>query len=184
MAGSRKNPPPPKPPAFYHDEDQEAWSRYTTGIAPLGKRKAPLPVSQQLLRKTENKNSSPASLSGCSASTLENAGDIRAVDPRELKKISKGKRPAEAMLDLHGMTQNEAHRALIRFIVNAATAGKRTLKIVTGKSEHKSGGGVLRRRVPEWLAGSPELRPLISGLSPELVRLGGTSAAYIVTLRR
>jgi DNA-nicking Smr family endonuclease len=97
------------------------------------------------------------------------------------EKLKKGKLPAEARLDLHGMTQEEAHRALQRFIPSAAKAGTRTLLIITGKgktADGKTGGGVLKRMVPLWLQ-ETSLRGYIIALSTAPVKDGGSGALYV-----
>ena len=186
MAG--KNKTPPFSPASSSDEALKDWQSFAAATQPLSRRKAePLlpPHPEKPPEKPMRlKHRPPPALSESRELTQGDPEQLRAVDPRELKKIKSGKRLIEAALDLHGMNQKEAYGALIRFIRRAHQSEKRTLQIITGKSEHKSGGGVLRRRVPEWLAGSPELRPLISGFSSEPARAGGHSGAYIVTLRR
>jgi DNA-nicking Smr family endonuclease len=53
--------------------------------------------------------------------------------------------------------------------------------VITGKGA--LGDGVLRRRVPEWLAEAP-LRSLIAGISEAHRRHGGGGALYVAIRRR
>jgi DNA-nicking Smr family endonuclease len=86
----------------------------------------------------------------------------------------------EARLDLHGLTQDEAHRALTRFIEASSRAGLRQVLVITGKG--RQGEGVLRGAVPRWLA-EDSLRGRVLAASPAAPRDGGSGALYL-RLRR
>jgi DNA-nicking Smr family endonuclease len=112
---------------------------------------------------------------------------------RRLKqRVARGREPIDARLDLHGMTQQEAHTELLRFLHRAQASGVKTALVVTGKGLRKSSSsdgrdadnrhGVLKRQVPMWLA-LPEFRPLIVGFDDAHVGHGGEGALY-VRLRR
>jgi DNA-nicking Smr family endonuclease len=108
---------------------------------------------------------------------------------RRLKqRVARGREPIEARLDLHGLTQIEAHAALVRFLRRAQADGARIALIVTGKGTgrgERDGAierGVLKRQVPLWLS-LPEFRPLIVGFEDANVTHGGQGALY-VRLRR
>ena len=101
---------------------------------------------------------------------------------RRMKRgVARGKQAIDACLDLHGLTQSEAHAALLRFLRNAHRRDARLVLVITGKGR---GGepGVLRRHVPQWL-GLPEFRPLVLGFEDAHVTHGGEGALY-VRLRR
>ena len=107
---------------------------------------------------------------------------------RRLKqRVAHGREPIDARLDLHGMTQREAHAALLRFLRTAQADGARIALVVTGKGNrkgehHGAERGVLRRQVPMWLA-LPEFRLLVVGFEDAHVGHGGEGALY-VRLRR
>ncbi|HEY5209792.1 MAG TPA: Smr/MutS family protein [Stellaceae bacterium] len=103
------------------------------------------------------------------------------LDRRSALRLKRGQRAIEARLDLHGMTQIEAHRALAGFITRSHAAGKRALLVITGKGL-KEGSGVLRAAVPRWL-GEPALRPRVLAVTPAMPKDGGAGALYIL-LRR
>ncbi len=90
--------------------------------------------------------------------------------------LRRGKLEPEAKLDLHGFTQDEAYRALQRFLMRAKDMEFRVVLVITGK------GGILRESVPRWLA-QAEFRVLISGVTEAHVRHGGGGALY-VSVRR
>lgn len=99
--------------------------------------------------------------------------------------LARGRSSPDAHLDLHGLTQPEAHARLIGFLRRARAAGHGLVLVVTG---HGGAGGptgqrgVLRRVVPHWLQ-APELRPLVLGFEEAGSRQGGAGALYI-RLRR
>jgi DNA-nicking Smr family endonuclease len=105
-------------------------------------------------------------------------------DRRLKQRVARGRASIDARIDLHGMTQSEAHAALIRFLRRSQTDGARIVLIVTGKGSGDTGlaRGVLKRQVPMWLA-LPEFRPLVVGFEDADAGHGGQGALY-VRLRR
>ena len=103
---------------------------------------------------------------------------------REKQKLVRGRAPIDARLDLHGMTQEEAHAALVHFLRRSQRAGARFVLVITGKGARAGGegGGVLRRQVPLWL-GLAEFRDAVVGFEEAHMAHGGEGALY-VRLRR
>jgi DNA-nicking Smr family endonuclease len=109
--------------------------------------------------------------------------------------LGSGRIAIEARIDLHGMRQSEAHRALNRFLAKAHADGRRWVLVITGKGGPQRalssddlgyGGeerGVLRRNVPRWLA-EPELRAIVVGFTEAAIRHGGAGALYVQLRRR
>jgi DNA-nicking Smr family endonuclease len=99
---------------------------------------------------------------------------------RERSQLSRGKKEIDARLDLHGMTQIRAHRALSGFLQRAHSGGLTFVLIITGKGKigAESERGVLRRQVPQWL-GLPEFRSLVVGFEEAHVGHGGEGALYV-----
>jgi DNA-nicking Smr family endonuclease len=108
-------------------------------------------------------------------------GAVPGLDRRNALRLKRGQMPIEARLDLHGMIQAEAHRALAGFVARSHAAGRRVLLVITGKGT-RDGEGVLRAAVPRWLA-EPALRPLVLATAPAVPRDGGAGALYVL-LRR
>jgi DNA-nicking Smr family endonuclease len=95
----------------------------------------------------------------------------------------RGKEPIDARLDLHGLTQAQAHSALLHFLREASARGARLVLVITGKGGRgDSERGVLKRQVPHWLA-LPEFRAFVVGYDDAGLRHGGEGALY-VRLRR
>ena len=106
------------------------------------------------------------------------------LDKRTGQKLVRGKMPLEGRLDLHGLTQDQAHGKLTRFIATSADAGKRCVLVITGKGLKPTGEtGVLRQAVPRWL-NSAELRPLVLAIRYAQAKDGGEGALYVLLKRR
>jgi DNA-nicking Smr family endonuclease len=97
------------------------------------------------------------------------------------RRLSRGRESVAARIDLHGLTQDAARAALTRFIARSADEGWRAVLVITGKGI--AGDGVLRRRVPDWLA-EPPIRAHIAGVSEAHRRHGGEGALYVALKRR
>jgi DNA-nicking Smr family endonuclease len=93
------------------------------------------------------------------------------------QRVARGKDAIDARLDLHGLTQAQAHSTLLRFLHNAHARDARLVLVITGKGR---GGepGVLRRQVPQWL-GLPEFRSLVIGFEDAHIAHGGEGALYV-----
>ena len=92
------------------------------------------------------------------------------------RKIRRGQNEIDARLDLHGHTQDTAHRELTDFLLRQAGNGARCVLVITGKG--RLGTGILRTRLFDWIA-HPDLRPFIAGYAPAHPRHGGAGATYI-----
>jgi DNA-nicking Smr family endonuclease len=98
---------------------------------------------------------------------------------RDRAKLSRGKQEIDARIDLHGMTQTRAHRALFGFLQRAHHEGSTFVLVITGKGKlGDSERGVLRRQVPQWLA-LPEFRALVVGFEEAHIGHGGEGALYV-----
>lgn len=99
---------------------------------------------------------------------------------RERAQLSRGKKEIDARIDLHGMTQTRAHRALFGFLQRAHHEGFSFVLVITGKGKigAESERGVLRRQVPQWLA-LPEFRTLVVGFEEAHIGHGGEGALYV-----
>ncbi len=110
-------------------------------------------------------------------------GKAAGVDKRTMDRLRRGKMPMEGRLDLHGMTQDQAHSALLRFIDQAYAQGRRCISVITGKGTQLNGRiGVLRQMVPHWL-NQPGLRSKIIAFTYAPKNEGGEGALYILLKR-
>jgi DNA-nicking Smr family endonuclease len=102
------------------------------------------------------------------------------LDRRTWLRLRRGKVTIELILDLHGQTQEQAHRNLVGFLVRAQAEGRRCVLVVTGKGQ--PGGGTLRHMVPRWL-NEGDNRERVVAYTPAQRHHGGTGALYVL-LRR
>jgi DNA-nicking Smr family endonuclease len=109
-------------------------------------------------------------------------GAVIGVDRRLADRLKRGRLPIDATLDLHGLTQSEAHAAVQGFVARAAERGRRTLLIVTGKGR-RDGVGVLKSALPRWLNEAP-VRDDILALAEARPEHGGSGAFYVLLRRR
>ncbi len=100
------------------------------------------------------------------------------IDHRTRVKIKRGRLDVDAKLDLHGMRQDEAQRALTSFLRRAQADGAKVAIVVTGKGLSREEGGVLRRVVPMWLQ-APNLRDVVVGFGEAARHHGGEGALYV-----
>jgi DNA-nicking Smr family endonuclease len=100
---------------------------------------------------------------------------------KEKQKLARGNAAIDARIDLHGMTQAEAHGALRRLLHRAQTSGAKFVLVITGKGgpdASRGDRGVLRRQVPMWLA-LPEFRRYVLGFDVADTGHGGEGALYV-----
>lgn len=154
-------------------EERRLWSRVARTVRPApGKRveeaeDAPAPAASKAAAKPEKARPTPRT------------APRRPGPPEDLsgqRRIRRGQAEIDARLDLHGHTQDSAHRELLDFIVRHHRKGARCLLVITGKG--RLGTGVLRTRLGQWIA-DPELRPMIAGFAQAHARHGGEGAVYI-----
>ncbi len=105
------------------------------------------------------------------------------LDWRTARRLKRGEIPVEARLDLHGMTQEEAHAALGAFVRASRAAGRHCIQVITGKgSVDSAGAGVLRRMTPRWLE-EPSLRRHVVAIAHAPPRGGGRGALTVLLKR-
>jgi len=150
-------------------EDRALWDSYTKPIKPLRKkpvaaRDEPKPVAVPSRKLAPPRVTAPP------------VPPLAPLGRRMKQRVARGREAIDGRLDLHGMTQSEAHGALLGFLQRASAEDSKLVLVITGKS------GVLRQQVPHWL-GLPDLRVAVIGFEPAGIRHGGDGALY-VRLRR
>jgi DNA-nicking Smr family endonuclease len=106
---------------------------------------------------------------------------------RRLKqRLARGSASIDARIDLHGMTQSQAHGALLHFLRRAQADNAKVVLVITGKGTFDRHAdrerGVLKRQVPLWLR-LPEFRSFVVGFENAAISHGGEGALYL-RLRR
>lgn len=98
------------------------------------------------------------------------------IDDPTIRKLAKGRLPIESRVDLHGMTQAQAHRTLLNFIQDAYSSSLRIVLVITGKGRVNE--GILRNAVPNWLQEN-SFSTYISGYRSAHISHGGSGAIYV-----
>jgi DNA-nicking Smr family endonuclease len=171
------------------DDEIELWRAVARSIAP--RKGAALPASRKravpLASAKADKASAPQAARPKSAPpTLA----LAPLEKRLKRQLARGGAGPGDVIDLHGMTEPEAHRALRGFLNYAQGRGHRLVLVITGKGEKKGAAtplwaqepGVLRRLTPHWLRAA-DLRPVVLGFEEAGRGHGGAGALY-VRLRR
>ncbi|HEY9453081.1 MAG TPA: Smr/MutS family protein [Bradyrhizobium sp.] len=178
-------PVPPRRKRGLSEEERALWESVAKQVKPLRKRHRVKPPAASVATEP---NAAPKP-----AASPRHAAPPRIVIPpkpeppplapigrRERSHLSRGRKEIDARLDLHGMTQTRAHRALFGFLQRAHHDGMTFVLVITGKGKvgAESERGVLRRQVPQWL-GLPEFRSLVVGFEEAHIGHGGEGALYV-----
>jgi len=112
------------------------------------------------------------------------------MDAKTHAKMTRGKLMPEARIDLHGLTLDQAHPALIDFVTRCHSAGMRLILVITGNGKSRPDHGpipqkvgALRHQVPQWLA-RPPLAARVLQVSESHLRHGGGGALYVYMRRQ
>jgi DNA-nicking Smr family endonuclease len=171
------------------EEERVLWRAVARSVEPL-RRRAKIDVDEEPLA-TVPPPPAPLSKKVKPAKPAPPAGPVAkppALPPltrlarRETQKLARGSAAIDARIDLHGMTQAEAHAALVHFLRRAQRDDARFVLVITGKGSRSGEPGVLRRQVPHWLS-LPEFRDAVIGFEEARAAHGGEGALY-VRLRR
>jgi DNA-nicking Smr family endonuclease len=164
--------------------DDKLWRQAVRDVAPLPGRPAPRASAPAPDRPAAKGSRPPPPLDPRNARPGgPPSGDFAGLDRANAERLKRGRHPIEAQLDLHGMAQGEAHRALARFVAGSREAGRRCVLVITGRGLGPSGSGVLKQSVPRWLA-EPDLRRHILAIASAQPRDGGAGALYVLLRRR
>ncbi len=170
-------------------DEHSLWKYVTRSIAPLAKRRrddaedieppaAPAPKARKPQAKVKAK----------SAAAPAAPRPLARPEPAPLgrkakRRLSRDSSAIQGRLDLHGMTQAQAHDALLGFLRRSQAKDARIVLVITGKGARGDNErGVLKRQVPMWLR-LPEFRDMVIGFESAAITHGGEGALY-VRLRR
>jgi DNA-nicking Smr family endonuclease len=166
------------------DEERSLWENVARQVKPLKKRPrvakvaAPMPEIPAAVKPA----ASPRPIAPVHAPKPSKPAvpPLAPLGRKERSRLSKGRSEIDARLDLHGMTQVRAHRALLGFLQRAHHDGLTFVLVITGKGAPRADPerGVLRRQVPHWLS-LPEFRTLVVGFEEAHIGHGGEGALYV-----
>lgn len=184
-------------------DERDVWRQVARTVKPLpGKRPEPRPAPAPE-PKPASRGDAPAPASGpvkagAAYRSAPLAPQREPADRSKEKKVRRGRVEVEARLDLHGMTEAKARRALLRFLERCQDEGMRAVLVITGKGaapravdqrrfepwdpDARALPGVLRRNFARWMA-EPDFAELASGYAPAHRRHGGAGAFYVMIRR-
>ena len=172
------------------DDHDTSWEEYTKQVKPLeGKEQNPKtlqPIQRPSLKAVRAK---PRPMAAAAPQQKKgevhdiNHGETAGIDKRTAQRFKQGKMEIDAKLDLHGMTQDQAHSALADFISHCHSMGHRCVIVVTGKGSRSAETGILKQRVPQWL-NQPPCRGCILSFSYARPNHGGDGALYVLLKRK
>lgn len=176
------------------EADIALWRQVARSVKPLPGRAPPAPEPDEPAAPPPATETAATILAAAAASAPARPAQppLAPLERRLRTQLRRGQQSLEAVIDLHGMRQDEAHLALRAFLRREQARGTRLALVVTGKGAAGAAPfaqplfgeerGVLRRMVPHWLR-LPDLRPLVLGFEEAEQRHGGSGALY-VRLRR
>lgn len=108
---------------------------------------------------------------------------VQGFDPGVMRKLKAGDFSAQAHLDLHGLTREEAKPAVEAFIQRSRIAGHRCVLVITGRGLHSTDQlPVLKAGVQQWLTRGKAAKQVL-GFCSAKPKDGGSGAIYVL-LRR
>ncbi|UDL95862.1 Smr/MutS family protein [Lichenihabitans sp. PAMC28606] len=196
---------PPRGRRLLSDAEIEIWLRVVQSVAPRSGAVLPQRVSApakpeisvrpdaapKTAEKPRRATAGMPSYSPPTQAAKPAAPPLAPFEKRFRQKVTHGRIDIDGVIDLHGMTQAQAHAALIGFLRSSHGRGARLVLVVTGKGRSRlplsslfeTEPGVLRRAVPHWLR-EPDLRSIVLGFEEAGVPHGGMGALYVRLRKR
>ena len=163
------------------EDERVLWRTVTRAIAPLRGRRVEdgdVEAPSAPITASKPRPLQPQPITAALPSPRP-APSLAPIDRRTKQKLARGTASIDGRIDLHGMTQAEAHAALARFLRQAQARDAKVVLVITGKGGlGGEGRGVLRRQVPLWLEGV-ELRSFVIGFDAAGIGHGGEGALYV-----
>ena len=182
-------------PTGQHDDDRLLWEKVTQSVKKIDSQPAFQPVKpseypktgSQTKRRTDRSPSGQTEQPKVKIAPVKTSpadfrlGDMSGIDRLSARRMQRGQVPIEDRLDLHGLSQEQAHKKLNTFISRAVQQNFRHVLIITGKG--RDGHGILRQKVPAWLKDGP-LSHHLTAISYAQPKDGGKGALYIRLKRK
>jgi DNA-nicking Smr family endonuclease len=178
----------PRRPRVLSPEERRLWAHLAREVTPMRGRTRPAEPAPQPVVPEPAPTAEPLSPRVAPASRPV-IPPLAPLDRKTLVGLRRGRRAIDAVIDLHGLRQAEAHGALLAFLNRSQSAGHTVVLVITGKGGEGAGEGpfeergVLHRVVPHWLR-MADARPLVLGFEKASPHHGGSGALYVRIRRR
>lgn len=186
-------PAPPPAPAAMSDEDEKAlFEASVRGVRPLARRERVTPPARQQASTASRWDEDAETLARLAAMvdgseplgaefSEEHAEWIsEEADPGILSRLVAGEFAWQEHVDLHGMTREQAHAAIYRFLAGARVKHLRCVLIVHGRGNHSEGQiPVLKLALQRWLQRAPIKEWVFAWATSRPVD-GGPGAMYLL----
>jgi DNA-nicking Smr family endonuclease len=187
--------PAPEAPPTRESPEEDLWANATTGVRPL--ERGPGTVGPPPPRSAPDAFWHPdldavdelrALVSGDAPFDVADSdefieGRVSGVDHHLVRKLRRGEFAVQGHVDLHGMTREEAKRAVEAFLRASRSSGKRCVLVVHGRGLHsKDQLPVLKEALQSWLSTARFGRHVLAFATARPVD-GGAGAIYVL-LRR
>jgi DNA-nicking Smr family endonuclease len=172
--------PRTRPERLRLPQDAALWQEAVRDVAPLPRRPRSRPVTSDTAGAEGVAPPAAAARRGPGSPPFDRAAGL---DRATAERLKRGLWAIEARLDLHGMTQPEAHRALAEFVGVSSSQGRRCVLVVTGRGLGRDQPGILKSAVPRWLD-EAVMRRQILAVAAAQPRHGGAGALYLLLRRR
>lgn len=170
------------------DSDTSFWQETVKDVAPISHTITAWPKKTPEIKTREHRYYAIKQEFSTHSKALED-DEFGGIDKATLRKFKKEEFAVEAVLDLHGLTEDAAFMKVDEFIPRCFAQNKRCIIIITGKGLTPPADddifavrGILRQQVPQWL-NLPRLRAMILIYKHTSARLGGEGALYILLKR-
>ena len=188
-------PPAPAPPPAPEATEEQLWRDATAGVRPTTRGAdtvAPRPPPGAPERfwhpDLDAVDALRALVSGDAPFDLADSdefieGRVTGLDPNVVRKLRRGDFAVQGHVDLHGLTREEAKRAVEDFLRRSRNAGKRCVLVVHGRGLHsKDQLPVLKDALRTWLSTARFARHVLAFATARPPD-GGAGALYVL-LRR
>ena len=176
-------------------EDRELWGKVAKTLTPLHPDRA-MELKADLEKIVAAEPAEPAKRPK-TATAIKSPANAKAppaplplhqLEHRYRRKLVRGVRAIDARIDLHGLTQHQAHDRLRGFLHQAQARSHKIVLVITGKGSgdahaYMDERGVLRRMVPQWLS-MPDMRSVVLGYEEAHANHGGAGALYVRIRKR
>jgi DNA-nicking Smr family endonuclease len=166
------------------DTDKKLFRDAMRGVKPIAKSKkiAPVPSPPPYKRRKRISYAEPVFAPLSDYETLEpiNSEDLvefkqTSVQNKVLRKLRAGQYNIEAILDLHGMTVDEAKESLYGFLLQCQKRGLSHVLVVHGKGR-VSGHPILKNKLNHWLRQLDQVLAFCSAKAKD----GRSGAMYVL----